>query len=210
MMFDATKIDYEKIENCKVCRGLGYILSPFRPDEPNAVFDPKSEQWMMPCLCTKEYIDSQRRISRRMPWDSIWMRLALDISSRSICKVPDRDIGCVIVSQDNTKVLALGYNGTAKGDSNQCDYDGDVAKMGTSRCTCAHAEMNALTKLDTSNPIQKTMYLTLSPCMVCANLIINAGINEVVYMMEYKPEPLLKLVSAGVRVRKFEREDDRN
>ncbi len=88
------------------------------------------------------------------------MRLAVDIAGRSTCKVPDRKIGCVIVSGDNTKVFSLGYNGGAKGDNNHCEYGGsDAYKFAKNRCTCAHAEMNAIAKLDTSTKDYKKMKL---------------------------------------------------
>jgi len=132
------------------------------------------------------------------------MDLAINIGKRSTCCVPNRQIGCVIVSEDNTKVLALGYNGGAKGDDNSCEYNGDTITVGTSRCTCVHAEANCLVKLDTSNPCKKTMYLTLSPCDVCYKLIVNAGIDEVVYLDEYKTaQPLGNLILRGVKVRQF-------
>lgn len=138
----------------------------------------------------------------RVSWDRIWMDLALAIASRSTCRVPNRQVGCVIVSQDNTKVLAHGYNGSAKGDDNGCEYDGDTAKIGFSRCTCVHAEMNALTKLDYSDPCYKKMYLTWSPCHLCYKLIVNANINELIYMKEYHSETITELGRLGVKVRK--------
>jgi len=140
----------------------------------------------------------------RISWDTIWMLLARTIGSRSTCNVPDRNVGCVIVSGDNTKVLALGYNGSAKGDDNSCEYDGDTTKVGSSRCTCVHAEMNALTKLDTSSVLYKKMYLTLAPCNLCWKLIVNAGINEVIYYETHRPENIEKLKKAGVKVRQYE------
>jgi dCMP deaminase len=136
------------------------------------------------------------------------MMLAINIGERSTCNVPHRQVGCVIVSEDNTKVLSLGYNGGAKGDDNSCEYDtfgtGDAVKIGTSRCTCVHAEMNALTKLDTSNPCYKKMYLTLSPCNLCYKLVVNAGINEVIYYEETRPDNLDRLRELGVKVRVFD------
>ncbi len=143
------------------------------------------------------------KIGKRLSWDSVWMNLAKDIATKSTCRVPDRQIGCVIVSNDNTKVLAIGYNGSAKGDDNKCEYDGDVKRVADSRCTCIHAEMNALVKLDTSNPCKKVMYLTMSPCSLCYKLIVNAGISEVVYISEYSTITIDKLKGLGVKVRKF-------
>lgn len=155
------------------------------------------------------------RVPLRRSWDSIWMNLANSISRRSTCLTPNRQVGCVIVSEDNTQVLSLGYNGSAKGDDNSCEYKpsefsdgfrpGEMnVKIGTSRCTCVHAEMNALTKLDTSNPCKKKMYLTLSPCPLCSKLIVNAGINEVIYADLYGIGEILKeLEKLGVKVRHY-------
>ena len=140
----------------------------------------------------------------RPTWDTIWMGLARNVGMRSTCMVPNRQVGCVIVSDDNTKVLAIGYNGSAKGDDNCCEYTGDEKKMGDSRCTCVHAEQNALVKLDTSNPCKKRMYITLSPCSLCYKLIVNAGITEVIYDDEYSVIQLQKLVELGVKVKQYE------
>jgi dCMP deaminase len=132
------------------------------------------------------------------------MNLARGVASRSTCRVPDRKVGCVIVSGDNTKVLSIGYNGSAKGDDNSCEYSEDRKMVGDSRCTCLHSEMNSLVKLDTSNPCYKRMYLTLSPCSLCYKLIVNAGIDEVIYDIEYNAENIEKLRGLGVKVRKYE------
>jgi len=49
-----------------------------------------------------------------------------------------------------------------------------------------HAEINALLKLDYHNHKRKVMYVTLSPCRMCAKAIVNSGIDEVVYLQEYR------------------------
>lgn len=165
-----------------------------------------------PCpICTGtrwimwDEVKSKRGHEYRPSWDKIWMDLAAQISLRSTCDVPDRLIGCVIVSEDNTRVLAIGYNGGAKGDNNVCDYTVDEEiKVGTSRCTCVHAEMNALVKLNQTDPCDKKMYLTISPCNICSKLIVNAGICEVIYIEVYKQEVLDELERLGVRTRKLE------
>jgi len=132
------------------------------------------------------------------------MDLAIDIGKKSTCGIPNRKIGCVVVSEDNTKVLAIGYNGGAKGDDNSCEYRGGLeVKVGSSRCTCVHAEMNAMTKLDPSNPCYKKAYLTLAPCNLCWKLIVNAGIDEVIWLEAHRPENLEKLRELGVKVRPF-------
>lgn len=183
---------------CSLCAGTGRIYK--------STLDPLDLVQELPCpRCLDKVMrdlisDSSPQV--RPEWDDIWMDLAVMVGSRSTCNTPNRQVGCVVVSEDNTKVLALGYNGGAKGDSNECDYC-ESPKIGTSRCTCVHAEMNCLTKLDTSNPCYKKMYLTLSPCSLCYKLVVNAGINELIYRDLYEEGILDKLSGLGVKVRKI-------
>ena len=131
----------------------------------------------------------------RPDWDTIWIEFAQNISRRSID--PKHKVGAVIVTTDNTQVLALGYNGDHKGgpntrDSMQHGYSGLI-----------HAEINALIKCDYNSPKDKKMYVTLSPCCVCAKAIINAGIKEVVYLEKYiDTDGIDILQSCGIIVRK--------
>lgn len=119
----------------------------------------------------------------RPTWDEICMNLAENIAKRATCSNPDRQVGCVITDAAHERVLAWGYNGVAKGEIHQCEYianhvQGKKTEAGYT-CSCVHAEMNAIAKLDSTDPSDKIMYLTLSPCMICARLIINAGIKAV-------------------------------
>jgi dCMP deaminase len=93
---------------------------------------------------------------------------------------PTLQVGAVIVTEDNTQVLAIGYNGMAKGEKAVLDSP-EPGQSGT-----IHAETNALIKCDFNNPKRKIMYLTHSPCRLCARLIVNAGIWRVVYDVEYR------------------------
>ena len=113
----------------------------------------------------------------RPEWDIIWMDFAKSISKRS-CD-PKYQVGAVVVNSENTQVLSIGYNGDQKGGSNQRD------STETGQSGFIHAEINALIKMDYNNPCKKKMYLTLSPCDVCAKAIVNAGIDEVIYSKEY-------------------------
>lgn len=143
--------------------------------------------------------------SSRPSWDEIWMNLAIDLSNRSQCKVPNRHVGCVVVSHDNTQPLATGYNGGASGDDRSCQYVGPSPQIGTSRCVCIHAEMNAVVKLDTTNPCRKKMYLTLSPCGLCYQLIVNAGITDLIVLEMYDEDIIMELKKLGVTVRLYEK-----
>ena len=113
----------------------------------------------------------------RPKWDSIWKDFVVSIAERS--PDPKFQVGAVIVTDDNTQVLALGYNGDHKGGPNQRD------SMEHGQSGFIHAEVNALIKMDYNNPKDKKMYLTHAPCPVCAKCIINAGIKEVYYLDNY-------------------------
>lgn len=89
-------------------------------------------------------------------------------------------VGAVVVTEDNTQVLSVGYNGNYSGGPDCAESD----KPGQSGLL--HAEINALLKLDYNNPKRKILYVTMSPCAMCAKAIVNAGISEVVYDNEYR------------------------
>jgi dCMP deaminase len=103
----------------------------------------------------------------RPSWDEIWLDFARSISRRSYD--PRYQVGAVVAAQDNTQVLAVGYNGNYRGGPNEVES----TKPGESGMI--HAEINALLKMDYNNPKKKTMYVTLSPCRACAKAIVNAG-----------------------------------
>ena len=132
----------------------------------------------------------------RQEWDAIWMRVAKTISQRSID--PRHQVGAIIVSDDNTQLLALGYNGNYKGGPNRTESD----EPGMSGLI--HAEQNALIKLDYNNPKKKKMYVTLYPCSHCAKMIVNDNIDEVIFDEEYRDLSGVKIMEdAGIAVRRF-------
>jgi dCMP deaminase len=117
-------------------------------------------------------------IMKEPSWDHIWISLAYNISQKS--KDPRLKVGAVIVTGDNETVLAIGYNGDEKGGNNKPDS----LKPGESGFI--HAEANALTKLNYWDHRPRKIYLTHSPCPVCARMIVNAGITKVVYANMYR------------------------
>lgn len=135
-------------------------------------------------------------MNQRPSWDSIWLRFAKSISERSID--PRHQVGAVIVTADNTRVLSVGYNGDEAGGKNE------VESLEPGSSGCIHAEINALIKLDYNCPKKKKMYVTLSPCKMCAKAIINAGIAEVIYDEQYRNTAGIELLqNAGILVRKY-------
>jgi dCMP deaminase len=132
----------------------------------------------------------------RPEWDTIWMEFAKSISRRS-CD-PRHNVGAVIVTNDNTQVLAVGYNGNFSGGPNEVESEipGESGML--------HAEINALLKMDYNIPKYKILYVTLSPCKMCSKAIVNAGVDEVVYSEEYRDDSGLEILkSARVVVRKI-------
>ena len=132
-------------------------------------------------------------VPTRPEWDKIWTDFARLISTRSTD--PTFQVGCCIVTQDNTQVLAIGYNGDHKGGPNKRE------SMEPGHSGFIHAEINALIKMDYNNPKKKTIYLTLSPCKSCCKAIINGGIDRVVYTTEYRETSGIDLLQkAGIEV----------
>ena len=132
----------------------------------------------------------------RPSWDQVWMETAKVLSRRSLD--PRFQVGTVIVTEDNTQVLAVGYNGDHRGGPNE------VESREPGQSGFIHAEINALIKCDFNHPKRKKMYLTLSPCRQCAKAIINGGISEVIYLEEYRDTSGIKLLAElGVVARQY-------
>ena len=130
------------------------------------------------------------------------MKFAHTISLRS-CD-PRHQVGAIVVTGDNTQVLAVGYNGNYTGGPNEVESEtpGESGML--------HAEINALLKLDYNNPKFKTMYVTLSPCRMCAKAIINSGIDSVIYRDEYRDlSGVDVLTSAGIKVERYQIHNER-
>ena len=130
----------------------------------------------------------------RPEWDEIWSNFAKQISRRSVDT--KYKVGAIVVNDENTQVLSVGYNGDQKGGPNR------RKSMTTGQSGFIHAEENALIKLDYNNPKRKKMYVTHSPCIGCAMKIVNANIDEVIYLERYEQSNGIDiLIDAGIVVR---------
>ena len=132
-------------------------------------------------------------MSTRPNWDSIWIEFAKSISRRSYD--PRHQVGAVVVTEDNTQVLAIGYNGNYKGGPNEVESEvpGESGMI--------HAEINALLKMDFNNPKRKKMYVTMSPCRMCAKAIVNAGIDDIIFFEKYRDTSGLEILkAAGINI----------
>ena len=111
--------------------------------------------------------------------DRRYMRMAFIWAENSYCK--RRRVGSLLVK--DKMIISDGYNGTPSGFENICEDENDTTKP-----YVLHAEANAITKVARSNNSSNgaTLYVTSSPCIECAKLIIQAGIRRVVYSDAYR------------------------
>ena len=112
-------------------------------------------------------------------FDTRYLEMARIWATNSYCK--RRQVGALIVK--DRMIISDGYNGTPSGFENECEDEHDNTKP-----YVLHAEANAITKVAKSNNSSEgaTLYITASPCMECAKLIIQAGIVRVVYADDYR------------------------
>ncbi len=146
--------------------------------------------------------------NKRPTADEYFMEMAHLASKRSTCL--RRKVGAVIVK--DKRVLTTGYNGAPKG-LEHCEKTGCVRqKMNVPSgerhelCRGVHAEQNAIIQAAVFGVSIKdsTIYITNYPCSVCAKLMLNAGIHEVVYDGEYKDDLAIQLLAEGkIKVRNF-------
>ena len=111
--------------------------------------------------------------------DLRYLRMARIWSENSYCQ--RRKVGALVVK--DKMIISDGYNGTPSGFENICEDENNITKP-----YVLHAEANAITKLARSNNNSEgsTLYVTASPCIECAKLIIQAGIKRVVYGEQYR------------------------
>lgn len=125
------------------------------------------------------------------------MRMAEELAKRSTCA--RNQVGTVIATDDLTQVLGIGYNGNARGLPNACD--------GTEpgRCGCIHSEANALIKAG-AQTAGKVMFVTVSPCVMCAKMVVNSNVARVYYRLAYRdPAGVDVLRLGGVEVELYDR-----
>lgn len=141
------------------------------------------------------------KIDKQKCFDYRYIRMARIWAENSYCK--RRQVGALLV-KDKT-IISDGYNGTPSGFPNICEDDND-----TTFPYVLHAEANAIAKVAQSNNSSDgaTLYVTASPCIECAKLIIQAGIKRVVYSEKYRLTDGIDLLErAGVKVEFLNEQD---
>lgn len=131
---------------------------------------------------------------KQKQFDKHYLEMAKIWAKNSYCK--RKQVGALIVK--DRMIISDGFNGTPEGFENECEDENYNTKP-----YVLHAEANAITKVAKSgnNSLGATLYVTTSPCIECAKLIIQSGIKRVVYLDEYsKKDGLLLLKRAGVEI----------
>ena len=117
-------------------------------------------------------------------------------------------VGAIVVKDD--RIISIGYNGMPSGWDNDCEYvfthpQTKIAELVTKK-EVLHAETNAIAKLAKSNEsgLGATMFITHAPCLDCAKLIYQSGINHVLYRNSYRSDDGVNFLNkAGVTVEKI-------
>ena len=182
------------------------------PVEPAASFD----LVLTPLQSQREALEKLGRLVRqkligppRPSWDEYFMRIAQVASMRSNCI--KRKVGAVVVK--DRRIVSTGYNGTPRGTRNcnegGCPRCSGLAASGTrlDECLCSHAEENAITQAAYHGTSVKDgcLYSTFSPCLMCAKMIINSGITEVVFNVGYplNDSTFRLFEEAGITIREY-------
>lgn len=151
---------------------------------------------------------AQRHIERPS-WDEYFIHLAFEVAKRSTCL--RRAVGAIIVK--DRRILATGYNGVPSG-LRHCEETGCLREqLGVPSgqrheiCRGLHAEQNALLQAARYgiNIEGASIYITTQPCVVCAKMLINAGISEIIYQNPYPDELAMELLNeSGIKMRVFD------
>ncbi len=146
----------------------------------------------------------------RASWDEYFMEIAEIVKTRSTCL--RRQVGAVLVKEH--RILTTGYNGAPSGLKHCIDLGGcKRAKLGIPSgqrhelCRALHAEQNAIiqaAKIGVSTE-GSILYVTTQPCVICAKMLINAGIVKIIHKGDY-PDSMAKeiLKEANIEVVKVE------
>jgi dCMP deaminase len=137
------------------------------------------------------FIESE---SKQYLLDKRYLLMASIWAENSYCL--RRKVGALLVK--NKMIISDGYNGTPSGFENICEDE-----FGNTKPYVLHAEANTITKVAKSNNSSEgsTLYVTSSPCMECAKLIIQAGIRRVVFAEKYRKDDGIELLKlAGIEI----------
>ena len=145
----------------------------------------------------------------RPSWDEYFIEITKVVSKRSTCL--RRKVGAVIVK--DKRILSTGYNGAPSGLKHCGEIGGCLREQmhvpsgeRHELCRGLHAEQNAIIQAAVHGVSIKNsvLYCTTHPCIICAKMIINSGIKEIVILASYPDKEAKKILKeSGIKVRKF-------
>lgn len=197
------KRKYTRGDEVKLVQDLPHYVPPMKKGQKMSL-DMRYMQdvWVLKDVEGKRAVLHERyfKLSREavkaktLRYDEAYMKMAFVWSELSWCK--RKKVGAIVVK--DKQIISDGYNGTPTGMDNTCeDCDNNSHQY------VLHAEANALMKLakSTNSSIGATLYVTLSPCMECAKLILQSGIKRVVFSERYRDDSsILFLRKNGIEV----------
>lgn len=134
--------------------------------------------------------------------DHCYMQVAL--AHKALSKAVRKKVGACLVT--NTGVIIPGYNGLASGGDNELEHVKASGELITKE-EVIHAELNCILKAakEGVSCLDSTLYVTLSPCLPCSEMLAQSGIKEVVFMEEYRDlSGIRNLLNKGIRVRGYD------
>ncbi|ADV80655.1 MAG: CMP/dCMP deaminase zinc-binding protein [Caldanaerobacter subterraneus] len=152
-----------------------------------------------------------RDVQMRPSWDEYFMQIVDVVKTRSTCL--RRQVGAILVVDKH--IISTGYNGPPTGLAH-CEETGCLREQlgipsgeRPELCRGVHAEQNAIIQAALHGVSTKgaTLYVSASPCVICAKMLINAGVKRIVYEEEYPDELAFKLLKeANIDLVKIERQ----
>lgn len=144
----------------------------------------------------------------RPSWEEYFMEIARLVARRSTCL--RRQVGAVVVKEKN--ILATGYNGTPSGITHCSEVGCLRQRLGVPSgerhelCRGLHAEQNAIIQAAKHgvNIGGSTLYSTHSPCVICSKMIINAGVQRIIFLEGYPDSLSVEMLGeSGIEVLSF-------
>lgn len=149
-------------------------------------------------FATFDQMQATKSEIKQLRYDKAYLRMAATWAELSHCN--RKQVGALIVK--DRMIISDGYNGTPSGFDNCCENE-----SGETHWYVLHAEANAILKVarSTHNCDGATLYVTLSPCKDCSKLIVQSGINRVVFVKAYKDQSGVDFLRlAGIEVEQIE------
>ncbi|MGC2871756.1 deoxycytidylate deaminase [Ihubacter sp. rT4E-8] len=150
---------------------------------------------------------------KRLSWDEYFMEMAELTAKRSTCL--RRHVGAVIVKDKH--IIATGYNGAPRGIRHCDEYGGCLRQklqipsgQRHELCRALHAEQNAIIQAATLGQSIEggTIYITHQPCVICAKMIINAGLSRIVVREGYPDDLAVEILDeAGLKIIMLQKQD---